>query len=762
MQLIPAATIIAEALVAVPDALLTALRPGDAASGASVATRLARSLSPAEHPVHPPSWLFPSQGVSFRRVLAAVNRYRGALLADPVGSGKTFVALAVAAQVNSGSTACLVPAALLPQWQVTAARLGIAVTLWSHERISRGQLPEGTRGLVIIDESHRFRNSGTQRYRYLAPWLVGRSALLLTATPVVNRVADLAHQLLLAVRDDALAADGVTSLHTLLRKSCSSPALGQLVFENRAGLEPRPQRVHRQSKADESERSAAARAVAAVDRLRLSKSDTIAGLIRGVLLRAAASSPAAFRQGLRRYHKLLLHARDAVSTGRPIDRNELRRFTRGLDDQLVWWELLPITKGHSELELEDTDPLEATIHELEATALEPDSKLGRLRFLLTDGTPSLVFTASRPTVRHIRHCLADLQIAWCTGNDAGIGRTPLPRHTVLAWFRAPGVCDHAPRHLVVTDVAAEGLDLQRVARVVHYDLPWTPMRMEQREGRAVRYGSQHPRVEVVRFGLPPVLERRLRLCATLTRKQRLPAAAGLGDSGRHLWQWRAELASRFPGRAIHGVAAVPSALAGVLAGFALYAAGDSRALSVTVLWMDNNGSWTEAPEIVEARLESAATQQGIVQADPAELANYLTLLAGPVRERLALTRGRRWIVPDPTASSRRVLVRLQSYVREAARRHDTRRMTELERAMALAAGGLTAGEAALMDRLAKATDPDFNTLVRTLPARGSLPEQLEVKLTGLVLFGPAKISQVTITSPECADSKPCCSISTEP
>jgi hypothetical protein len=89
-------------------------------------------------------------------------------------------------------------------------------------------------------------------------------------------------------------------------------------------------------------------------------------------------------------------------------------------------------------------------------------------------------------------------------------------------------------------------------------------------------------------------------------------------------------------------------------------------------------------------------------------------------------------------------------------------MTELERAMALAAGGLTAGEAALMDRLAKATDPDFNTLVRTLPARGSLPEQLEVKLTGLVLFGPAKISQVTITSPECADSKPCCSISTEP
>jgi hypothetical protein len=77
----------------------------------------------------------------------------------------------------------------------------------------------------------------------------------------------------------------------------------------------------------------------------------------------------------------------------------------------------------------------------------------------------------------------------------------------------------------VTDVAAEGLDLQRAARVVHYDLPWTPMRIEQREGRSVRYGSHYDRVEVVRFGVPAVLERSLRLEARPLRGSRRPGGA---------------------------------------------------------------------------------------------------------------------------------------------------------------------------------------------------------------------------------------------
>jgi superfamily II DNA or RNA helicase len=757
-----APTIIAEALVAVPDALLTALRPGAPASGAVVAAQLARSLGPQEHPAHPPAWLLPSQKLSFRRVLAAIDRYRGALLADPVGSGKTFIALAAAAEANHGSTVCLVPATLMSQWQAAAARVGVAVTLCSHERVSRGHLPRHTRGLVIIDESHHFRNPQTKRYRHLAPWLIGRSALLLTATPVVNRLPDLAHQLLLAVRDDALAADGVGSLRTLHRTGCAPAALGHLVFESQTRIESRPERAFCHSKAGEAESRAAGRLLTALGRLRLSSSETIAGLIRGVLLRAAGSSPAAYAESLRRYRRLLLHAGDAMKAGRTIDRQELKRFTRELDDQLVWWELMPISRGQSEIEIEDLDQLNGIIGEVEPAAQESDPKLDRLRALLLDGVPTLVFTASRHTVWYVRDHLAQLRIAWCTGDKAGIGTNRLSRSVVLDWFRAPTDSPHAPRHLVVTDVAAEGLNLQRVARVIHYDLPWTPMRMEQREGRAVRYGSQHSQVQVVQFELPPLLERRLRVCASLARKHGLPAAAGLGPSARHIWQWRAELASRFRGPGCAGLASVEDAVSGLLAGFAIHRAGEARPLSCTVLWIGNNGSWTEDPEIITAGLESAARQQNVHPADSTQLSDYLSMVAGRVRERLAFIRSRRWIVPDPNSTIRSVVGRLQSRMREAARQHDPRRLLELERAMGFITSGLTAGEASLIDQLAKAGHSEFDSLILSAPIRRAESDQLEVRLTGLVVFGPAKIRSDPVPSPECPGSRPSSSTSMEP
>ena len=143
--------------------------------------------------------------------------------------------------------------------------------------------------------------------------------------------------------------------------------------------------------------------------------------------------------------------------------------------------------------------------DVDGKVLRADGKVERLRSLLADGRPTLVFTTRRETVRYLRDRLSPPP-AWCTGVRAGLGSCPLPRATVLGWFREV-VAAAGPRppvrHLVATDVAAEGLDLQRAARVVHYDLPWTPMRLEQREGRALRLGSLHPMVEVVTLS-PPV------------------------------------------------------------------------------------------------------------------------------------------------------------------------------------------------------------------------------------------------------------------
>jgi superfamily II DNA or RNA helicase len=731
--------IVAESLVAVSDPLLTALRPGPLSYGAAVGASLARSLSPAEDAVPPPQWLLPSQQRSFRRVLAALGRYRGAVLADPVGSGKTYVALAVAASFNRGSpTACLVPATLQPQWEAVAKGLGIPLVLCSHEQVSRGRLPDRTRGLVIVDESHRFRNRQTRRYAHLAPWLVGRPALLVTATPIVNRLSDLGHQLLLAVRDDALAVDGIVSLRLVLASGCPAPALGQLVVENRSMEDSRPRRVTTISSPAPEECGTVASSVELLSQLRLSSNESVAALVRGVLLRAAGSSPAALVGALQRYRQLLLHARDALQAGHSMERSALRRFTAELGDQLVWWEMLPCNEASSDLELADIVALESIIPAVTAALERRDPKLDRLRALLIEEKPALVFTASRDTVRYIRERLSDLRLAWCTGNRAGLATTLLPRRVVLGWFREGMDTGPAPRHLVVTDVAAEGLDLQRAARVVHYDLPWTPMRLEQREGRAVRLGSRHPEVEVVRFPPVPVLERSLRLEATLARKARLPAAAGLGAGGRHIWRWRTELAERYGEYdAVAGLAQVPSQHRGLLAGFALYSASNPKeCLSSTIGWLEIERAWTEAPEIIADRLDSAAGQRQRQIVDAGELHRYLTLLAPLIRARLSLTSGRRWLSPDPTPAARQVATRLRQLIGEAARLRQHGSLLQLERMLGFVAGGHTAGEEMLIERLVEAPARELTSRLSRVTTAQASWNGIEVRLTGLIVFGP--------------------------
>jgi superfamily II DNA or RNA helicase len=58
----------------------------------------------------------------------------------------------------------------------------------------------------------------------------------------------------------------------------------------------------------------------------------------------------------------------------------------------------------------------------------------------------------------------------------------------------------APRVLVATDCLSEGINLQETfTAALHYDLPWNPNRLEQREGRVVRYGQTARRVRTIRY-----------------------------------------------------------------------------------------------------------------------------------------------------------------------------------------------------------------------------------------------------------------------
>lgn len=170
-------------------------------------------------------------------VLAIINKlekYNGCILADSVGLGKTFTALAVVKYYENRNKSVLVlcPKKLAENWNtykdnyinnpIAADRLNYDVLF--HTDLSRdggmsngldlSRLNWGNYDLIVIDESHNFRNgigthSNTQENRYqklmekVIRAGVKTKVLMLSATPVNNRFVDLKNQLAIAYEGNA-------------------------------------------------------------------------------------------------------------------------------------------------------------------------------------------------------------------------------------------------------------------------------------------------------------------------------------------------------------------------------------------------------------------------------------------------------------------------------------------------------------------------------------------------------------------------------
>ncbi|HEU5051322.1 MAG TPA: helicase-related protein, partial [Gemmatimonadales bacterium] len=674
----------------------------------------------------PPEWLLPHQRRTFRRVLAGVRRYGGALLADPPGTGKTYIALATAAALEGRAT-CLVPASLRRQWLQTADRVGLPVTLHTHEQASRGGLPR-LDGLVIIDESHRLRNTGTRRHHFVARSLTGHSVLLLSATPVVNRLSDLTNQLALFVPDDRLAPLGVSSLSALPASNRLPPALSCLVHVS-ATVAARPDARKRVFRTDVGYEDG----LGDLDDLELSTRPAVAGLLRGVIRRAAASSPAALDAALRRYRLLLLHARDAAASGGSPDRAALRRWVGELPEQTVLWPLLADhPSAGSDLALGDLPRLDRLIRRIDLLVERPDARAQRLAELLRDQRRTLVFTCYRDTALWLRRWIEPAP-AWCTGAAAGIGHIRMPRDLVLAGFGPPGrIAARGPQVLVTTDVTAEGLDLQGASRVVHYDLPWTPARLDQRVGRAQRLGGMHPDIEVVRMDPPAALGSKLHQVTILASKRRLPERALL--AGRALERWRRVMgvASEKVGRA--GRAAVGHGQAeGVLAGVSLVELGaEERLLGTTVFWIPDHGAPDDSAEATAARMEEA--QRGRIGPPPTgeEVGAIGAWIEPAARSMLLAAHQARWQGAG-TATTRRLVRRIARFGRAAAGRRDELALALADRAIQALCRGHTTGETLLLRELEGAATGELVRRLATLAPRDDVRGH-EVRIAGFILF----------------------------
>lgn len=203
------------------------------------------------------------------------------------------------------------------------------------------------------------------------------------------------------------------------------------------------------------------------------------------------------------------------------------------------------------------------------------------------------------------------------------------------------------------------------------------------------------------------------------------------------WRWRAEAANTMgPGVAISGVGVVPGQK-GILAGFTLHTHAGGRAgrLAAVAGWMDSNGVWSEDPEIVARLLSAAAKSHEVVAAEAGRLRDALRMLADPIRRHLSLAGGRRWVTAEPEPAARCLTRQLQEAIRRAARRRDITALQRLEQALAFVGGGHTAGEAALLRQLAESSVGGVERWVALLPAPSPRPEVIEVRLSGLLLFG---------------------------
>ena len=138
------------------------------------------------------------------------------------------------------------------------------------------------------------------------------------------------------------------------------------------------------------------------------------------------------------------------------------------------------------------------------SALPPDSKLARLTEALDDLTrvgygQVMVFTQYTDTMDFLRSVLRARGYRLLCFSGRG-GETPtggndwrvIDREQVKRRFR-----DGDADLLLCTDAAAEGLNFQFCGALVNYDMPWNPMRVEQRIGRIDRVGQRHAAIRVV-------------------------------------------------------------------------------------------------------------------------------------------------------------------------------------------------------------------------------------------------------------------------
>jgi superfamily II DNA or RNA helicase len=425
-----------------------------------------------------------------RAALAGATRL---LLADAVGLGKTIQASLVIAELLARGLAhrvlVLTPASVRDQWarelsermhvratvfdqaslQALCATLPTNVNPWttvsvivsSIDLVKRPEVRVAVDAvpfdILVVDEAHHL-TPGTDRAAVVAdlasrvPWTV-----LVTATPHSGDEA--AFQFLQSLGDVGARDD-----LRVFRRTASDVRMSPECRTRIVAVTP--------SSAERALLDASLEYARAL--WRLCDERTGAGLVGSIIARRAASCADSVLRTLQRRRQLLGGLRaDDTQPALPWDEAE----SGDLPESDTVLGVPGFTDATSERALLDR------LIDLAMRACDESSKVRLIRRLLRRTTETaLVFSEYRDTVAWVAAQLGrDATVAILHG-----GLSAASRRDSIAAFTGGRV-----RVLVATDAAGEGLNLQACCRlVINLELPWNPLRLEQRVGRLARIGQR--------------------------------------------------------------------------------------------------------------------------------------------------------------------------------------------------------------------------------------------------------------------------------
>ena len=400
---------------------------------------------------------------------SALRRMRGrVILADEVGLGKTIEAGLILAELRLRGLAdrvlVITPAGLVTQWQEELERkFGVPTALVGRDTI--GQAPGAGRDrpvtvaslaaarrdrlksaltgdpwdLIVVDEAHRVRAPRSASGKLIRE-LRSRHLLLLTATPVENRLQDLYEMV-------SLVAPGLLGTAAQFRASHGAASAAP-------GTEPR--------------NVAALRKRTAEVMIRHRRSE-VSVLLPPRLAETLRVEPSGAEREW--YSDLTARVRAEGRTATPARRLTLRTVAK-----LAGSSPAAAAPTLAKIGWEDLAARAGALAAPAKTAV----LLGQLARHAASGDKVLVFTAFRQTLDQIAGHVATAGLAAVTYHGS------LPRadkERTIAAFR-----EEAPV-MLSTESAGEGRNLQFCHVMVNVDLPWNPMQIEQRLGRLHRVGQ---------------------------------------------------------------------------------------------------------------------------------------------------------------------------------------------------------------------------------------------------------------------------------